>query len=121
MGQEEQEERLIELGALLRDRRDELGLRRSDVARRVGVTPAYIARIEDAAPRPSGKRTRPSQAVLRRWTGALGMSGGSRTQILERAGYAPPSGSGPPISSTVRERGADYEGNAPDEHALVGE
>jgi transcriptional regulator with XRE-family HTH domain len=71
-------------GALLRQRREVLGLRKSDLARRVGISPAYVTLIEDAIPRSRGKGnpTQPRYDVLVTWTRALGMDDEMTEEIL---------------------------------------
>jgi transcriptional regulator with XRE-family HTH domain len=66
-------EDLGRLGTCLRERREQLGLRKSDVARRIGVTPSYVTLIEDATPRRQGrgKPTQPSRDVLAAWVRVL--------------------------------------------------
>jgi transcriptional regulator with XRE-family HTH domain len=80
---------LERLGAALRERREALGIPRAAVARRVGVTPTYIWLIEGTRPRKGGKPSRPAQAVLERWTAALGMDERYTRQALVLAGYLP--------------------------------
>lgn len=80
-------EDLRAVGKLLRQRREELGLRKSDVARRVGVTPAYITLIEDATPRRQGKGkpSQPGNDVLTAWAQVLGLDRDQTRTILRVA------------------------------------
>lgn len=78
---------LLELGTALRERREALGIPRTELARRVGVTPTYIWLVETAKPRPNGEPSRPTAGVLERWTEALGMDRRYRDQALRLAGY----------------------------------
>lgn len=82
-------EDLAELGRLLKRRREELGLRRSDVAHRVGVSPTYVALIEEAKPRPAGRGnpSRPNAGVLVAWTRALAMDEEGVILALRLAGH----------------------------------
>jgi transcriptional regulator with XRE-family HTH domain len=75
---------LAELGDFLRDRREGLGLRKSDVARRVGVTPSYVTLIEDATPRRQGrgKPTQPSRDVLVSWVRVLDLDRDTAAWVL---------------------------------------
>lgn len=51
-------------GARLRDRRQERGLRQADLARRVGISPSYLNRIEHGQRRIGGKLLRDLAAAL---------------------------------------------------------
>ncbi len=75
------------LGELLRERREELGLRKSDVARGVGVTPAYVTLIESATPRRQGRGnpTQPGREVLVAWARVLGFDADDTARILSVA------------------------------------
>lgn len=78
---------LERLGAALRERREAMGTPRTEVARRVGVTPTYIWLVENARPRQGGQPSRPAEAVIERWTRALGMDERYTRQALRLAGY----------------------------------
>jgi transcriptional regulator with XRE-family HTH domain len=82
-------EDLRRVGALLRQRREALGLRKSDLARRVGISPAYVTLIEDAIPRSRGNPTQPRYDVLVTWTRALGMDEEMTEEILALAHRSP--------------------------------
>jgi Helix-turn-helix domain len=82
------ETELLQLGDLLKQWRERLGLRRVDVARRVGISPSYVAVVEDAIVRPGGKPSRPKQPLLRAWCRALGMTRQDLALALDYAGYA---------------------------------
>jgi transcriptional regulator with XRE-family HTH domain len=81
---------LQRLGAVLHERREALGIPRTEIARRVGVTPTYVWLIEGARPRKNGEPSRPTEAVLERWARALGMDDRYTRQILLLAGYGEP-------------------------------
>ncbi len=78
---------LTELGAALRERREALGIPRTELARRIGVTPTYVWLLETAKPRRNGEPSRPTPSVLERWADALGMDHRYRDQVLHMAGY----------------------------------
>src|SRR5436190_5251823 len=80
------------VGELLKLRRDELGLRRSEVARRVGISPTYVAMIEDARPREGGRGSpsRPTADILLAWSSALALGEPQTEELLAAAGYAAP-------------------------------
>lgn len=82
-------EDLEQVGSLLRERREELGLRKSDVARRIGVTPAYVSLIETAAPRQVGRGnpTRAGADVLTAWARVLEMDDELSGRLLNLAGH----------------------------------
>jgi transcriptional regulator with XRE-family HTH domain len=78
---------LERLGSVLRERREALGIPAAEIARRVGVSPAYVWMVENARPRKSGEPSRPREAVLDRWTRALGMDERYARQVLRLGGY----------------------------------
>lgn len=78
---------LTRLGAALRERREALGIPRTEIARRVDVTPTYVWLIETAKTRSGGEPSRPTQSVLERWSVALGMDERYTKQVLALAGY----------------------------------
>ena len=78
---------LTRLGAALRERREALGIPRTEIARRVDVTPTYVWLIETAKTRSGGEPSRPTQSVLERWSVALGMDERYTKQLLALAGY----------------------------------
>jgi Helix-turn-helix domain len=61
------------LGAALRERREALGIPRTELARRVGVTPTYVWLVEGARP----------------WARSLGMDDRYTRQALVLAGHLP--------------------------------
>jgi transcriptional regulator with XRE-family HTH domain len=77
------------LGAALRERREALGIPRTELARRVGVTPTYVWLVEGARPRKGGKPSRAGQAVIERWARSLGMDDRYTRQALVLAGHLP--------------------------------
>jgi transcriptional regulator with XRE-family HTH domain len=79
---------LQELGRALKAYREQLSLRRADVARRSGISQGYIGNIEAARPRISGIPSRPTRQVLLAWTGALGMDEQATRRVLELAGHS---------------------------------
>jgi transcriptional regulator with XRE-family HTH domain len=79
---------LVELGRVLKERREESGLRRADLARRSGVSQGYIGNVEVARRRVGGKPSRPTREVLLSWTRALGMDESERERVLRLAGYS---------------------------------
>jgi transcriptional regulator with XRE-family HTH domain len=81
---------LVQLGKLLQERRSILGMPRAVVARRVGVSPSYIWRIEEAKPREGGGPSQPSQQLLERWAAALGWDESYVRQLLVLAGHLSP-------------------------------
>jgi len=78
---------LTRLGAALHERREALGIPRTEIARRVDVTPTYVWLIETAKTRSGGEPSRPTQSVLERWSVALGMDERYAKQVLALAGY----------------------------------
>src|SRR5207302_1952240 len=92
---------LEQLGAALRERREALGIPRAELARRVGVTPTYIWLVENARPRKGGQPSRPAQAVIERWSRALGMDERSTRQALRMAGHELPGGREPVAEYTA--------------------
>jgi transcriptional regulator with XRE-family HTH domain len=85
----DEHEHLAEMGKLLRERRDELGLSRAEIARRSEVTPTYIYLIEQARS-PKGRNPyKPRSDVLLRWAGALELDQTEANHVLSLAGYEP--------------------------------
>lgn len=80
---------LYRFGRELKERRRVLGISRAELARRVGVTPAYIWLIEGAIPRKGGDPSHPSEELVIRWSRALGMDEQYTQQALHLAGYGP--------------------------------
>lgn len=78
---------LTRLGAALRERREALGIPRTEIARRVDVTPTYVWLIETAKTRSGGEPSRPTRSVLERWSVALGMDERYTKQVLALAAY----------------------------------
>jgi XRE family transcriptional regulator, master regulator for biofilm formation len=58
----------LQIGKMLKERREGLGLTREQLARKAKVTTAYVSMME------AGKRKNPSLAVLQRLAKALGVS-----------------------------------------------
>jgi transcriptional regulator with XRE-family HTH domain len=85
---------LQELGRLLKARREQLSLRRVDLARRSGLSQGYIGNVEEARPRVSGNPSRPTREVLLAWTRALEMDEQASRRVLELAGHVFPEGEG---------------------------
>jgi transcriptional regulator with XRE-family HTH domain len=78
---------LIRLAAVLRERREALGISAAEIARRVGVSPTYVWMVELARPRKGGEPSRPGAALLEKWARALGMDERYARQLLLLAGY----------------------------------
>jgi transcriptional regulator with XRE-family HTH domain len=74
---------LAELGRVLRERREAIGISKAEIARRVEVSESFIAMTE------KGTR-RPSKAVLEHWAEALGWDTVYARQLLAMAGHIPP-------------------------------
>lgn len=79
---------LLELGRVLQERREAIGIPKAEIARRVEVSESYIGMIEQ------GKR-RPSKEKLERWADALGWDAIYTRQLLTLAGHIPQSDSTP--------------------------
>jgi transcriptional regulator with XRE-family HTH domain len=83
------QEHLATMGKLLRERRDDLGLSRAEIARRTEVTPTYIYLIEQARS-PKGRNPyKPRSDVLLRWASALDLDQSQANHVLSLAGYEP--------------------------------
>jgi transcriptional regulator with XRE-family HTH domain len=83
------QEHLATMGKLLRERRDDLGLSRAQIARRTEVTPTYIYLIEQARS-PKGRNPyKPRSDVLLRWASALDLDQSEANHVLSLAGYEP--------------------------------
>lgn len=67
-------------GGVVRRLRLDRGLTQAQLAREVGLTPAYVARIE------IDPDTRPSQSVIKRFATALGVS---QAALMEAGGHVP--------------------------------
>jgi transcriptional regulator with XRE-family HTH domain len=80
-------------GALLRQRRIESGLSQNELARRVGIDPAYINRLERPGQLRRGGQTirasLPSRAVLCTIARVLGLDLRATDRLLYAAGLAP--------------------------------
>ena len=74
---------LAELGRVLRERREAIGISKAEIARRVEVSESFVAMTEQ------GTR-RPSKAVLERWAEALGWDEVYTRQLLIMAGHLAP-------------------------------
>ena len=78
---------LVELGRLLHERREALGIPRAVVARRIGVTPSYVWMVEQAKKRKTGQPSQPSKDLLIQWAKALGWDEPYTRQLLVLAGH----------------------------------
>lgn len=80
---------LQQLGAALKRRREEMDVRRAELARHLGVSRSYIGLIEEARPRAAGRGnpSRPGQHLLTAWTRALDMQGADAELLFRWAGY----------------------------------
>jgi transcriptional regulator with XRE-family HTH domain len=76
------------LGRLLRQRREDLGISRAGLARRLGVSANYLWMIEAAIDRAGGAPSRPGEDLLGRWSDALAISALYRHYFMRLAGYA---------------------------------
>jgi transcriptional regulator with XRE-family HTH domain len=86
---DDEQEHLATMGRLLRERRDELGFSRAEIARRTEVTPTYIYLIEQARS-PKGRNPyKPRSDVLLRWASALDLDQSEANHVLSLAGYEP--------------------------------
>src|SRR3954471_23502064 len=73
-----------EVGPLLRDWRERAGLSQNALARRMGVNPAYVNRLEH------GGRGAHNRDLLESAADALGLSAAERDQLLAARGHWPP-------------------------------
>jgi transcriptional regulator with XRE-family HTH domain len=71
---------LLELGRVLRERRESIEISKAAIARRAEISDSYVVMVEQ------GSR-RPSKAVLERWAAALGWDEASTRQVLTMAGH----------------------------------
>ena|SRR5947208_6400900 len=71
---------LSELGSVLRERREAIGISKAEIARRVEVSESYVGMVE------RGKR-RPSKPVLEPWAATLGWDEVYTQQLLALAGH----------------------------------
>ena len=76
---------LIELGSLLKRRREELDLTQREIADMVGITVSYLAMLESAKNPKTGKPSKPSFNVLQRLMHALNLDD---MKLMELAGYS---------------------------------
>jgi transcriptional regulator with XRE-family HTH domain len=77
---------MTDLGSAVRALREAVGMSLNQLARRAGVDPAYIHRIESTAIERSPLPRRP---VVLGIAGALGLDRRQTDQLLTLAGYAP--------------------------------
>jgi predicted transcriptional regulator len=84
-----QQKDLKRVGQWLRARRTEQHIARTDLARRVGVSPTYLWMVEEARERASGEASQPSQFLLRQLATELGMTERESHDLLRLAGYTP--------------------------------
>jgi transcriptional regulator with XRE-family HTH domain len=75
------------LGTVLEARRSELGIPRTVLARKVGISPSYMWMVETAAVRKGGQPSRPSRDLLEAWTEALLGDAVFRAKVLMLAGH----------------------------------
>jgi predicted transcriptional regulator len=109
-----QQKDLKRVGQWLRTRRTEQHIARTDLARRVGVSPTYLWMVEEARERANGEASQPSQFLLRQLATELGMSEQESHDLLRLAGYSPvddaPVGLMAPVfSGTFNSGGIDSE------------
>jgi len=83
------DESLLEMGRMLRERREALNLTREEITRVTGVSPSYVFLVETGRERSSGSPSRPKRETLKRWTEALNMSDEEASRVLALAGYHP--------------------------------
>jgi transcriptional regulator with XRE-family HTH domain len=81
---------LSRLGSLLRQRREALGMTRARLASVMGISQSYIAVVEDARPRATGRKrpSRPTPETLLLWTHALNMPETDAGRAFDLAGYS---------------------------------
>jgi len=72
-----------DFGATLRGMRERVALSQRGVARRCGLTPAYVSLLE-------GGRRRPERPTVERLAAALELDAGDRARLVLAAGYAAP-------------------------------
>lgn len=70
----------FELGRVLRERRDNIGIPKAEIARRAEVSESYVGMVEQGI-------RRPSKGVLERWATALGWDASYTRQLLVLAGH----------------------------------
>ncbi len=100
-------DKLNQLGSLLRQARERIGLSRDELARRIGLDASYIYRLETGA-------RRPSREVALALAEALGIKSDELDQWLITAGYA----SQPLLTmvrGAVRTRGGRRNSSEPDD------
>ncbi|MBX5492735.1 MAG: helix-turn-helix domain-containing protein [Chloroflexi bacterium] len=73
----------MEVGQLLRQFREQRGLSQNALARRMGVNPAYVNRLEH------GGRGASNRALIERAAVALELSAAERDALLSAAGHLP--------------------------------
>lgn len=78
---------LAELGTVLKERREAIGLTRAELARRIGVSRSYVSAIESAQPRVSGRPSQPSIRVIEAWAEALGWLRDDVDELMVFAGH----------------------------------
>src|SRR5438105_2137944 len=84
---------LEELGKTLEGRREELGIARAALARRLDLSPSYVWLIERAVRRRGGEPSRPSRDLLERWVQVLNWDADYQRKVFELAGYSETPGS----------------------------
>jgi transcriptional regulator with XRE-family HTH domain len=86
-----------DLAAFVRHARADAGMTQSELARRAGVTPSYVSRIESAAWERGGPL--PSDDVLRSLARALGCSSTRLIELRQRARGSRPTATAPWLSA----------------------
>jgi predicted transcriptional regulator len=84
-----QQKDLKRVGRWLRTRRTEQHIARTDLARRVGVSPTYLWMVEEARERANGEASQPGQPLLSQLATELGMTDQESHDLLRLAGYTP--------------------------------
>lgn len=90
---------LLELGRVLRERREAIEISKAAIARRAEVSESYVVMVEQ------GSR-RASKAVLERWAAALGWDEASTRQVLTMAGHITQEQDSPPLPRSALTSGA---------------
>lgn len=80
---------LATLGKVLKERREAIGMARTELAARIDRTPTYVYLIEETRSARGRRPTRPRSSVLLTWAEQLGMEKRYAHQLLLLAGYDP--------------------------------
>lgn len=78
---------LTTLAAILKQGRENLGMSRAELARRLGVTAHYVWQVEQANVRDNRRTVRPSTGLLARWSKLLGWDEKALRQLLILSGH----------------------------------